>query len=98
MKEIESGTDAEIVIVVRARSGSYRHADYLFGALVAFVGLLFLLFLPVDFHTYWVPIDIAVLFGIGAYLSKWEQYNQTATDQQEVSQGISARGCRGNVL
>jgi putative membrane protein len=71
VKEIESGTDAEVVIVVRGRSGSYRHADYLFGALVAFAGLLFLLFLPVDFHAYWVPIDIAVLFALGAYLSAW---------------------------
>ena len=32
VREIESNTDAEIVIVVRARSGPYRHADYLFGA------------------------------------------------------------------
>ena len=71
VKEIESATDAEIVIAVRARSGSYRHADYLFGALVAFVGLLFLLFLPVNFHAYWVPIDIAILFAVGAYLSAW---------------------------
>jgi len=71
VKEIESGTDAEIVIVVRARSGSYRHADYLFGALFAFAGLIFLLFLPVDFHAYWVPVDIAVLFALGAYLCAW---------------------------
>jgi len=69
VKEIESGTDAEIVIVVRARSGSYRQADYLFGALVAFTGLLCLLFLPFDFHQYWVPIDVVVLFALGAYLS-----------------------------
>ena len=54
--------------MVRARSGNYRHADYLFGALVAFAGLLFLLFLPFDFHQYWVPIDVAALFVIGAYL------------------------------
>lgn len=71
VKEIESVTDAEVVIVVRARSGSYRHADYLFGALVAFAGLLCVLFLPVDFHTYWVPIDIAALFALGAYLCAW---------------------------
>jgi putative membrane protein len=69
VKEIETNTDAELVIVVRARSGNYRHADYLFGALVAFVGLLGLLFLPVDFHQYWVPVDVAVLFGAGVYLS-----------------------------
>jgi putative membrane protein len=67
VKEIESETDAELVIVVRGRSGNYRHADYLFGALIAFIGLLLLLFLPVDFHTYWVPIDVAVLFVAGAY-------------------------------
>jgi putative membrane protein len=71
VKEIESATDAEIVIVVRARSGSYRQADYLFGALVAFAALLFLLFLPVNFHVYWVPIDIAVLFALGIYISAW---------------------------
>jgi putative membrane protein len=68
VKEIEKDTDAELVIVVRARSGNYRHADYLFGALVALAGLLFLLFLPFDFHQYWVPIDVAALFVIGAYL------------------------------
>lgn len=67
--EIEQGTDAELVIVVRARSGTYRHADYLFGSLVAFAGLLCLLFLPVDFHQYWVPVDVLVLFVLGAFLS-----------------------------
>ena len=41
--------------VVRARSGSYRQADYLFGALVAFAGLLFLLFSPFDFHQSGLP-------------------------------------------
>ena len=68
VKEIENDTDAELVIVVRGVSGNYRHADYLFGALVAFAGLLFLLFLPFDFHQYWVPIDVALLFVIGSYL------------------------------
>ena len=68
VKEIENGTDAELVIVVRARSGNYRHADYLFGALIAFAGLLCLLFLPVDFHQYWVPADVVLLFVAGAYV------------------------------
>lgn len=68
VKEIEQGTDAELVIVVRGVSGNYRHANYLFGALVAFAGLLFLLFLPIDFHTYWVPIDVAGLFIAAALL------------------------------
>lgn len=69
VREIERGTDAEIVIVVRARSGSYRHADYLCGALLAFVGLLFLLFAPFDFSHYSVAIEVALLFILGAYIS-----------------------------
>jgi putative membrane protein len=68
VKEIEKDTDAELVIVVRGASGNYRHADYLFGAFVAFAGLLVLLFLPVDFHQYWVPIDVLLLFAAGAYV------------------------------
>lgn len=69
VRDIEKSTDAEIVIVVRGRSGSYRHADYLFGALVAFVVLLFVLFSPFDFHTFWVPFDVFALFVAGAFVS-----------------------------
>ncbi len=69
VRDIEAETDAEIVIVVRARSGNYRHADYLFGAILAFAGLLFLLFSPIEFHLYWIPIDVLLLFALGAYVS-----------------------------
>lgn len=69
VQEIEQGTDAEIVIVVRARSGLYRHADYLFGALLGFIGLLFLLFSPFEFGHYFVAIDVALLFVLGTYIS-----------------------------
>jgi putative membrane protein len=67
VREIEAETDAELVIVVRARSGSYRHADYLCGALLAYAGLLFLLFSPWSFAQYWVAVDVALLFALGAY-------------------------------
>lgn len=69
VREIESQTDAEIVIVVRARSMTYRHADYLCGAVLAFLGLLFLLFSPFEFHHYWVAIDVVILFALGAFIS-----------------------------
>ncbi len=62
-------SDAELGLVGRARSDPYRHADYLCGAIMAFVGLLLLLFLPVVFHQYWVPIDVALLFVLGAFIS-----------------------------
>jgi len=69
VREIEKSSDAELVLIVRARSGSYRHADYLFGSILAFAGLNFLLFSPVSFQVYWVAIDVAILFGLGAVLS-----------------------------
>ena len=69
VREIEKTTDAELVLVVRARSGFYRHADYLFGFLLAFAGLLFLLFSPFDFHQYWVAVDVGLLFLLGTFLS-----------------------------
>jgi len=69
VREIEKTSDAELVLVVRARSGSYRHADYLFGSVLAFAGLNFLLFSPVSFQVYWVAIDVALLFALGTFLS-----------------------------
>ena len=69
VKEIESNTDAELVIVVRGRSGSYLHADLMFGFVLSFITVLFLVFSPVDFHPYWIPIDIVALFVVGAFIS-----------------------------
>jgi len=68
VREIETQTDAEIVIAVRARTGSYRHADYLCGAIAGFLTLIFLLFSPFEFNHYWVAIDVVLLFVIGAYV------------------------------
>jgi putative membrane protein len=69
IRKIEIATNAELVLIVRARSGSYRHADYLFGAILALAGLLFLVFSPFDFHQYWLAIDVPLLFALGALIS-----------------------------
>jgi len=69
VREIERETDAELVIVVRSLSGSYRHVDYLCGAVLAYAGLLFLLFSPWTFEHYWVAIDVALMFALGYYIS-----------------------------
>src|SRR5262245_23718549 len=69
IREIEKETNAEFVVVVRGRSGTYLHADYLFGAVVALVGLIFVLFSPIEFHTYWIPLDVIVLFAAGSWIS-----------------------------
>ena len=69
VKEIEASTDAELVIIVRARSGNYAHADYLFGFTASFVILLFVLFSPIEFHPIWIPIDVAIAFAAGTFIS-----------------------------
>lgn len=89
VKEIEQGTDAELVIVVRGVSRNYRHADYLFGAVVAFLGLLFLLFLPVDFHTFWVPLDVVVLFVLAAlFCSRSKSLRRLLTSEKFRKAGV----------
>ena len=69
VKEIETRTDAELVLVIRARSGLYRQADYLFGAVLGVAGLIFLLFSPFNFHPNWVLIDVLLLFLLGTFFS-----------------------------
>ena len=72
VREIEKDTDAELVIIIRGRSGPYRHADYLCGTLLAFAGLLFFLFSPYVIHERWVPIEVVLLFALGAFVSsRW---------------------------
>ncbi|WP_437291841.1 TPM domain-containing protein [Sorangium sp. So ce406] len=66
---IERQTSAEIVVAVRPRSGHYRQADYLAGAITGFVALLLLLFLPQSFTVDTMPLDVLGAFAIGAVLS-----------------------------
>ena len=91
IREIEKTTDAEIVIVVRGRSGSYRHADYLCGTVLALLGLLFVLFSPFDFHTYWVPFDVVALFVAGAFIcSRSDGIRRLLTRQTSRAQAARA--------
>ena len=69
VKQIEKTSDAELVLAIRGRSGSYRHADFLFGALLSFLGLIFLLYSPYYFQPVWVLIDVVLLFVLGELLS-----------------------------
>jgi putative membrane protein len=78
VRDIEQDTDAELVIVVRGRSGTYRHADYLCGAIVALLGLIFVLFSPFEFHTYWVPFDVLFMFIAGAFVSSRSNFLRRA--------------------
>jgi len=68
--ELERRSCAEVVIEIRARSGSYAHADARFASIVAFLGLLLLLFSPWTFAAVWVAIDVALFWLLGLFISR----------------------------
>lgn len=63
---IEKKSSAEIVAVLRASSGSYRHADLAFGAFVALSILCVFLYHPDEFDFTWLPLEQAGGFVLGA--------------------------------
>ncbi len=70
VRELELRSCAEVVVEVRARSGSYAHADARFAAILAFAGLLVLLFSPWPVKAFWVAVDVAVLYAIGVAIAR----------------------------
>ena len=67
--EIETKTSAEILVVVRAVSGRYVHADMGFGGLLALVWICIFLFHPAPFDDDLVPFQILAAFVLGMLLS-----------------------------
>jgi putative membrane protein len=66
VRQIEGRTGAEVVVTVRARSGCYRAADYLFGACCSLAALLGYVFLPITFPDDVAALLIVLSFGVGA--------------------------------
>lgn len=66
---IEDKSSAEVVVAVRARSGSMLHADLAAGALSALATLAFLLFSPFAFSLAAILFDTAFLFALGAFVA-----------------------------
>src|SRR5262249_19416254 len=69
IEDIEAQTEAEIVVAVHPRSGSYQATDFLVGLVVAEIALLLVLFLPQEFWLETIPLDVACGFALGAVAS-----------------------------
>lgn len=65
VREVEAATCAELVVAVRARSGSYLHADLIAGILASLAALAFLLFSRWEFSLVWFVIDPVVAGVLG---------------------------------
>jgi len=69
VKEAERGTAAELIVVVAARSGSYRDVAGALGAGFAMLVLLLALFAPVPFHPMAVAVEVPFVFLLSAWLA-----------------------------
>ena len=70
IKAFEAQTSAELVVTVKKQVRAYPEVHLFFGAVVAFLTLLFLLFFPIDFSTVLMPVDTIVAFAVGYGLSR----------------------------
>lgn len=59
---VEAKTAAEVVVVVRRRSGTYRDAHYAFGMAFSLATLLALLYLPHEFPLWLFAVDLLASF------------------------------------
>jgi putative membrane protein len=69
VRDVESRCSAELVVAVRARSGSYLHADLIAGILVALAVLAALLFSPWPFDLVWFVLDPLLAGALGGFLA-----------------------------
>jgi putative membrane protein len=69
VQAIESCSSAELVVAVRPRSGSYLHADLIFGILAGLASLAVLLYSRWEFALMWFLVDpvlVGALAGLAA--------------------------------
>jgi putative membrane protein len=88
VEPVELRSSAEVVVMVRARSGAYVHVDVMIAALVGWFVLAFLLFSPWEFRL--TEILIAPPFCglaaglLAARLGRWRRWLITASERREL--------------
>jgi putative membrane protein len=95
IRGIEGVSCAEIVVEVRARSGSYAHADARFAAIAAFAALIVLLFAPPEFDPIEVAVGVLVAYVVATFIARLSGFIRrsltTAADRQRrVRMGAAA--------
>ncbi len=112
IRQVERQTSAELVVALRKRSGSYRHADYLFGVLLVLAAAVAVEVLAPPSLPSLSPLDLALVFLVGAglcaYLPPLRRLLAGAALQRHhvlcaaraafVEMGISRTSARGGIL
>ena len=71
VRDVEAVTSAELVVAVRARSGSYLHADLTAGILAGLFTLAVLLFSHWEFGLVWFVLDPLLAGLLVGWISSW---------------------------
>lgn len=69
VREVEASTSAELVVAIRARSGSYLHADLIVSIAVGLAALAFLLFSEREFGLLAFVVDTVVAGLLGGLIA-----------------------------
>lgn len=67
--DLETRTEAEIVVAIVPQSGVYHDASGLFGALFGVLGLVFMVLNPWTVHGEWIPLEFAILYALGCLVA-----------------------------
>ena len=68
VEQLRPRTSAVLAVVLRGSSGTYRDVAALFGAAVAWLGLIVILLVPHTVHPWSVPLDVLGLFVLSGWL------------------------------
>jgi putative membrane protein len=70
IRELESRSSAELVVEVRARSGSYAHAEGRFAAVAVLFSLAVLVFMPLGVPAWTVLLDVIAVYPIAVVFAR----------------------------
>lgn len=89
VRELESRSAAELVVEIRARSGSYAHADARFAAFLALVSLAVLVYMPFTVPPVAVLLDPVAFYAVGlAIARRSESLRRLFTTRKERQQTV----------
>jgi putative membrane protein len=86
--QAEEKTSAEIVVVVYPCSGNYRDVDFLFGATVAWLTILFILFSDYLFYPLLIPIDLIIIFTLFVWICSATSLRKFLTTNKRRDQQV----------
>src|SRR5438045_271284 len=88
--QFEEKTTVELVVVIRPFSGNYRDVAYLFGAVVVWLVLIFILVSTWEIEPYTIPLEIIPFFLVPALLCLATPLRRWLTSERRRKRQVKA--------